>query len=107
MAGAPKIDSNIVLVDPFGARPALITGAFGAVNSSTDLLIVDNASGLAAEQSVYVLGLFQHLAFRLVTADRPSRARFGLQASDSWQQSYFKQRLRTLDFLFGIIAPGL
>ena len=110
LSDAPRIDSNIILVDPFGPHPVLITGSLcpgAGARTKSNLLIIENANGLAAEYAVYAFHQFQRLRFlAMVKRISKSSAWLGLTTCDSWQEPYFKKGRRTLDFLFGLIAPG-
>src|SRR5262249_19815101 len=100
------IDSTIVLVDPFGPHPVVITGSHdvGGVSSArneSDLLIVENVPTLAAEYAVHLLGLFDHYRdrARFVSLSRRPRS-FGLQPTDQWQDRYFiGEKRREFNFL--------
>jgi phosphatidylserine/phosphatidylglycerophosphate/cardiolipin synthase-like enzyme len=59
------IHSKIVLIDPFGPNPVLMTGSHNmgpkASQSIDDnLAIIENAPGLAAEYAVNILGVYGH-----------------------------------------------
>jgi phosphatidylserine/phosphatidylglycerophosphate/cardiolipin synthase-like enzyme len=59
------IHSKVIVVDPFGANPVVMTGSHNmgpkASQSNDDnLAIIDNAPGLAAEYAVNILGVYGH-----------------------------------------------
>jgi hypothetical protein len=109
---AAPIDSTIVVVDPFGPHPVVITGSHDlsptvSTNDYSDLLIVENAPALAAEYAVHVIGLYDHYRFRAAMMHAKPVA-IGLQPSDAWQKTYFeKVKLSEFNFLFGSLWPGL
>lgn len=115
LAGAAsKITSTIVLVDPFGPHPVVMTGShdLGAHTSSrqfTDLLLIENVPGLAAEYAVHLVGMFDHLRFRASQAAAyRSKAAISLKPTPAWQDRYFASEKRSeLNFLFGSLSPGL
>jgi hypothetical protein len=105
------IDSTIVLVDPFGPHPVIITGSHDlsvetSARDDSDLLIIENVSGLATEYAVHLLGLFNR--YRWLAAVARKATPFGLRPSDDWQDSYFSgKKRREFNFLFGSLSPGL
>jgi hypothetical protein len=108
------INSTIVLVDPFGPHPVVMTGShdLGSESSAkhhSDLLIIENMPSLAAEYAVHLIGIFDRFRFRTVLAGRGDHRIFlGLMPSDAWQERYFQGRKRTeFNFLFGSLSPGL
>lgn len=107
------IDSTIVLVDPFGPHPVVMTGSHDLSSESSakkesDLLIIENVPGLAAEYAVHLLGLFDHYKFRHVLVVVQKMARLSLAPDDAWQDRYFKgDKRREFNFLFGSLSPGL
>ena len=115
MAGsASGITSTIVLVDPFGPHPVVMTGShdLGAHTSSrrhSDLLLIENVPSLAAEYAVHLVGVFDHLRFRAwQTAAYRSRGPIFLTPTPAWQDRYFKSAKRSeFNFLFGSLSPGL
>ena len=111
MISVAPIDSNIVVVDPFGPHPVVITGSHDlspkvSANDYGDLLIIENAPALAAEYAVHVIGLYDHYRLRIIM--RGKKGSIGLQLSDAWQKTYFeKSKLSEFNFLFGSLWPGL
>jgi hypothetical protein len=112
----PPIDSTIVLVDPFGPHPVVMTGSHDlstetSARDHSDLLIVENVAGLAAEYAVHLLGLFDHYRMRYALAALAGKGalqRLHLQTSDEWQDRYFTgAKRREFNFLFGSLSPGL
>ncbi len=109
----PEIDSTIVLVDPFGPHPVVITGshdlsAESSAKDDSDLLIIENAPGLAAEYAVHLIGLFDHYRWQYFAATRSRASFIGLSSTDAWQRRFFKGTKRSeFNFLFGSLSPGL
>jgi hypothetical protein len=109
-----EIDSTIVLVDPFGPHPVVITGSHdlseeASARNESDLLIVENVPTVAAEYAVQLLGLFDRYRFRSHFAAMARRGPLlGLQPTDQWQDRYFiGRKRREFNFLFGSLSPGL
>ena len=111
---AQESDSTIVLVDPFGPHPVVITGSHdlspaGSAKGDSDLLIVEHAAGLAAEFAVYVIGLLDQYRFRRAVIAASARAgASALSATDAWQGRFFQGARHTqFNFLFGSLSPGV
>jgi hypothetical protein len=109
-----QIDSTIVLVDPFGPHPVVMTGSHDlsvetSAKADSDLLIIENVAGVAAEYAVHLLGLFDHYRMRYALAALARKpAWIGLQPTDNWQDRYFSgEKRREFNFLFGSLSPGL
>lgn len=110
------IHSKVVVVDPFGPRPVVMTGSHNlgpkASESNDDnLLIIENAPGLAAEYAVNILGVYAHykwlynLHLRTQTGPQAATTKAlvphfdGLLDDDTWQQWYRQgPNLRELQF---------
>jgi hypothetical protein len=107
------IDSTIVLVDPFGPHPVVMTGSHdlslkSSEKNDSDLLVIENDSGLAAGYAVHLIGLFDHYRFRHFVATQRGKSFIGLRPTDAWQERYFKGDKRSeFNFLFGTLSPGL
>lgn len=116
------IHSKVVLIDPFGPHPVLMTGSHNlgpkaSGQNDDNLLIVENAPGLASEYAVHILGVFDHYKFRYAHYTPPrakgSRAAAkgviwsGLQDNDTWQDGYYQAaRAREINFWFGGLQPA-
>lgn len=114
------IHSKVVLIDPFGPHPVLMTGSHNLGPKASgfnddNLLIVENAPGLAAEYAVNLLGVFDHYKFRASQrAAAPAKGAKagatpykGLTGDDTWQDGYYQAaRKREIDFWFGGLQPA-
>lgn len=113
------IHSKVVLIDPFGSHPVVMTGSHNlgpkaSAKNDDNLVIVENASGLAAEYAVNILGVYAHYKWRYNrkvaesgTAKQKKRTHKwkGLVDDDKWQGGYYKAaKLREIDFWFGTAA---
>jgi hypothetical protein len=108
------LDGNMVVVDPFGPHPVLITGSHdfslkSSLNEDSDLFIVENAGALAMECAVHIIGLYDHYRWRsYIQQMGEHKGTVGLQPDDQWQQHYFEKVKRSeFNFLFGSLWPGL
>jgi phosphatidylserine/phosphatidylglycerophosphate/cardiolipin synthase-like enzyme len=59
------IHSKVVLIDPFGQNPVLMTGSHNmgpkaSQDNDDNLVIIENAPGLAAEYAVNIMGVYGH-----------------------------------------------
>jgi len=80
-----------------------------------NLLMIENAPGLAAEYAVHIMGVYGHYKYRhnqkagsngRSAAQKNQSAKWaGLQDNDTWQQGYFERRqAQGNNFWFGEIA---
>ena len=63
--GMVMIHSKVVLIDPFGDHPVLMTGSHNmgpkaSQENDDNMVIVEHAPGLAAEYAVNILGVYGH-----------------------------------------------
>jgi phosphatidylserine/phosphatidylglycerophosphate/cardiolipin synthase-like enzyme len=59
------IHSKVVVIDPFGKNPVVMTGSHNlgpkaSGKNDDNLVIIDGASGLASEYALNILGVFSH-----------------------------------------------
>jgi hypothetical protein len=108
------IDSNMIVIDPFGPHPVVICGSHDLAPKTSsrersDLLIVENAPGLATECAVHIIRCFDHYRYRSFAARTAGRKQtMGLKQDDQWQQRYFDKVKRSeFNFFFGSLWPGL
>lgn len=88
------IHSKLIVVDPFGAAPVVMTGSHNlgrkaSAENDDNLVIVTGATGLAREYAVYIQGVFDAYKWRY---ERGQRAKAnaantwqGLARDDTWQ----------------------
>ena len=116
------IHSKIIVIDPFGANPIVMTGShnMGPKASGTNddnLVIIEHAPGLAMEYAVNIMGIYgqykwrydQLLRERGATAAEAAANPLwqGLRDDDAWQQDYLTSgtpRNDELRFWFGEAA---
>jgi phosphatidylserine/phosphatidylglycerophosphate/cardiolipin synthase-like enzyme len=106
------VHSKVVLVDPFGARPVVMTGSHNmgprasGTNDENLLIIRDNAS-LAGQYACNIMEIYSQYRWRASQAKTNGKPQWsGLADDDAWQirdpgQGWDKRRLRELDFWFG------
>ncbi len=111
------IHSKVIVIDPFGSKPVLMTGSHNmgpkaSASNDDNLVIIENASGLAAEYAVYIMNVYGHYKWMfneyLRSLNEPEKAEKhspqydGNQDNDVWQQSYLQgSNLREIDFWLG------
>lgn len=104
------VHSKVVLIDPFGVHPVLITGShnLGPKASGTNdenLLIIRDAPGLAAAYAANIMAIYNQYRWRFRRQTQPVAKRWnGLQDNDNWQKGYLKHgspALREIQFWVG------
>ena len=105
------VHSKVVLVDPFGPHPVLLTGShnLGPKASGTNdenLLIIKDAPGLAAAYASNIMAIYNQYRWRFRRQTQPVNKRWkGLQDDDKWQDGYLRPgstALREIDFWVGV-----
>ncbi len=108
------VHAKVVVVDPFGDHPILITGSHNlgpkasGVNDE-NLLIIENEPALAAQYATKIMEVYNQYRWRASQRNTPQEKRWsGLSDNDGWQigapganADYDKRRRRELDFWFG------
>jgi phosphatidylserine/phosphatidylglycerophosphate/cardiolipin synthase-like enzyme len=119
------IHSKVVVIDPFGPAPVVMTGSHNdgpkaSMSNDDNLLIIENAPGLAAEYAVNIMSVQGHYKW-LYNAYLKARARTpagvkkaikispqydGNEDDDKWQ-AHFRvgPNLAELDFWLGTTSP--
>lgn len=112
--GAVLIHSKTIVVDPFGKHPIVMTGSHNlgpkASKSNDDnLVIIENAGGLAAEFAVYIMNVYDHYRWRYEKGLREEAAKAaaaasappsgnvwkGLKPNASWQNASYLASAQT------------
>jgi phosphatidylserine/phosphatidylglycerophosphate/cardiolipin synthase-like enzyme len=105
------VHSKVVVVDPLGAHPVLITGShnLGPKASGTNdenLLIIRDAPELAGAYAVNIMAIYNQYRWRFRRHTQPKSKQWkGLQDGDNWQKGYLKpgsMALREIDFWVGL-----
>jgi phosphatidylserine/phosphatidylglycerophosphate/cardiolipin synthase-like enzyme len=104
------VHSKVVVVDPFGKNPVLLTGShnLGPKASGTNdenLLIIRNNPGVAAAYATNIMAIYNQYRWRFRTQVQPKAKRWkGLEDGDGWQKGYLKPgstALREINFWIG------
>jgi phosphatidylserine/phosphatidylglycerophosphate/cardiolipin synthase-like enzyme len=104
------VHSKVVLIDPFGKHPILLTGShnLGPRASGTNdenLLIIEDAPGLAAAYAANIMAIYNQYRWRFRRQVQPPKKRWkGLKDNATWQDGYLKpgsRALREIDFWVG------
>ena len=104
------VHSKVVLIDPFGKHPTLLTGShnLGPKASGTNdenLLIIEDAPGLAAAYAANIMAIYNQYRWRFRRQVQPVKKRWkGLKDTDTWQTGYLKpgsRARREIDFWVG------
>jgi phosphatidylserine/phosphatidylglycerophosphate/cardiolipin synthase-like enzyme len=100
--GHAIIHSKIVVIDPFGADPVVITGshnfsASASQKNDENFIIVKGDPELAEAYAVNILGAYAHYRWRafLQQTNRPFN---GLKDNDRWQAPMLASNRRDLQF---------
>jgi phosphatidylserine/phosphatidylglycerophosphate/cardiolipin synthase-like enzyme len=105
------VHSKVVLVDPFGAHPVLLTGSHNlgpkaSVTNDENLLIIRDVPGLAAAYATNIMAIYNQYRWRFRRHAQAKNQRWkGLVDADTWQKSYLKPgspALREIDFWVGV-----
>jgi phosphatidylserine/phosphatidylglycerophosphate/cardiolipin synthase-like enzyme len=104
------VHSKVVLIDPFGNHPTLLTGSHNlgpkasGVNDE-NLLIIRDAPGLAAAYASNIMAIYNQYRWRFRRQTQPENKRWkGLHDNDTWQKGYLKPgsaALREIKFWVG------
>ena len=94
-AGIVDIHSKVIVLDPFGQNPVVMTGShnlgFKASSKNDDNLIIIEGNGpLAAAFAINIIAIFQTYRWNsYVTQNRDDpKVWHGLQDNDTWQSGY-------------------
>lgn len=104
------VHSKVVLVDPFGKHPVLLTGSHNlgpkaSGKNDENLLIIRDAPGLAAAYATNIMAIYNQYRWRFRRQTQPKSKQWkGLEDGDTWQKSYLKPgspALREIEFWVG------
>jgi phosphatidylserine/phosphatidylglycerophosphate/cardiolipin synthase-like enzyme len=104
------VHSKVVLIDPFGDHPVLLTGSHNlgpkasGINDE-NLLIIRDAPGLAAAYATNIMAIYNQYRWRFRRHRQAKTKRWtGLEDGDNWQLGYLKagsMALREINFWVG------
>lgn len=104
------VHSKVVLLDPFGDHPVLLTGSHNlgpkaSGKNDENLLIIRDAPGLAAAYATNIMSIYNQYRWRFRRQVQPKDKRWkGLQDGDGWQKGYLEagsEGLREINFWVG------
>jgi phosphatidylserine/phosphatidylglycerophosphate/cardiolipin synthase-like enzyme len=104
------VHSKVVLVDPFGEHPVLLTGSHNlgpkaSGKNDENLLIIRDAPGLAAAYATNIMAIYNQYRWRFRRQTQPKSKQWkGLKDTDTWQKGYLKRGsvpLREIEFWVG------
>ena len=104
------VHSKVIVVDPFGDRPAVLTGShnLGPKASGTNdenLLVIRDAPGVAGAYATNIMSVYNQYRWRFRRQIQPVSKRWkGLVDRDTWQNGYLKEgsaALREINFWVG------
>jgi len=112
-AGIVNIHSKVIVLDPFGEHPVVMTGShnlgFKASSKNDDnLIIIEGNGALAAAYAINIIAIFQMYRWNsYVEAHRKDpKSWHGLEDNDSWQASYMQTDLAEINFWLGEAEPA-
>ena len=99
--GHAIIHDKIVVVDPFSAAPAVVTGSHNlgyraSYMNDENMLIIRGSWVLAEAYAAHVLDIYDHYRFRFQVQRHGDRAWSGLDPTPKWQDPYFASESPTL-----------
>lgn len=105
-ASSVIIHSKVIVLDPFGTHPVVMTGShnmgYKASSANDDNLVIIEGNGpLAAAYAVNIVAIFQNFRWNDYATRHAAdtNAWHGLSSSDRWQDGYLTDGgLRELDF---------
>ena len=101
--GLVRIHSKVIVIDPFGQNPYVITGSNNlgpkASKTNDDNLNIISDQKLAEEYSVNIMSIYNHYHFRFASKLKKTGGFKGLTKDPNWMKSYLTaDRLSELEF---------
>jgi hypothetical protein len=114
-ASPVMVHSKVVVIDPFGENPVVITGShndgFKASSENDDnLVILQGNAPLAAAYAVNIIAIYDEYRWRgYVTANANAAAPWkGLEDDDTWQAGHLQgDGLKEINFFLGLSTTGI
>jgi phosphatidylserine/phosphatidylglycerophosphate/cardiolipin synthase-like enzyme len=111
-ASSVMIHSKVVIADPFGDHPVVVTGSHNlgmkaSRENDDNLVIIEGNNALAQAYALNIIAIFQEYRWRQYVnahAADPS-AWHGLQDNDTWQNGHLKSDAAELAFWLGGQQP--
>lgn len=104
------VHSKVVLVDPFGAHPVVMTGSHNLGPKASGIndenfLIIRDVPGLAAAYATNIMAIYNQYRWRFRRQTQPETKQWkGLEDSYAWQKGYLRKdstSLREINFWVG------
>ncbi len=113
-AGLVNIHSKVIVLDPFGENPVVMTGShnlgFKASSKNDDNLIIIEQNGpLAAAYAVNIIAMFQNYRWNVYVEQhrQDPKVWHGLADNDQWQASHLTgDQLAEIEFWMGEDEPA-
>ena len=104
------IHSKVVIIDPFGDHPVVITGSHNlgpkaSSKNDDNMNIIENNPSLAQQYAVNILSVYDHFHWRYSLANNKpgSKGYTGLSTDPNWMSSYQSgHNINEINFLFGV-----
>ncbi len=114
-AGLVNIHSKVIVLDPFGKNPVVMTGShnlgFKASSKNDDNLIIIEQSGpLAVAYAVNIIAMFQNYRWNVYVEQhrQDPKVWHGLADNDQWQDSHLTgDQLAEVEFWMGEGEPAI
>lgn len=103
------IHSKVVVIDPFGDHPVVITGSHNlgpkaSSKNDDNLNIIENNTSLASQFAVNILSVYDHFHWRYSLANNIKGAKgyTGLSTDPKWMENYQSgNNIKEINFIFG------
>ena len=113
-ASMVNIHSKVIVLDPFGANPVVMTGShnlgFKASSENDDnMAIIEGNAPLAAAYAVNIIAIFQTYRWNSYVSHNQGNPEMwhGLVDNDQWQASYLEgDSLKEIKFWFGDMSAA-
>ena len=88
------VHSKIILVDPLGSDPILVTGSANFSHNSTEVndsnsIVIRGFTAVADIYTTEFMRMFEHYHFRASVANNKKPDPLALKPDDSWSDKYF------------------
>jgi len=102
-ASSVMVHSKVVVLDPFGDRPVVMTGShnlgFKASSKNDDnLIIIQGNAKLAQAYAANIVAIFQEYRWRDYVANHQNGGWRGLEDNDSWQKGHLEREAAEMMF---------
>lgn len=102
-ASSVMVHSKVIVVDPFGTNPVVMTGShnmgYKASHSNDDNLnIIEGNAPLARAYAANIVAVFQEYRWRQYVAGHATGGWKGLEDDDTWQSGHLEREARELLF---------